>query len=76
MADAPSAVGTVTRSSKRQSAFEGERVVWTPMFAFWGLQLAPIDCLYLPHTAFYLETGQPYPWAVTHNTEFMPYARD
>jgi hypothetical protein len=32
--------------------------------------------LYLPHTAFYLQTGQPYPWAVTHNTEFMPYARD
>ncbi len=32
--------------------------------------------LYLPHTAFYLETGQPYPWAVTHNLEFMPYARD
>ena len=32
--------------------------------------------LYLPHTAFYLETGQPYPWAVTHNTEFMPYASD
>ena len=32
--------------------------------------------LYLPHTAFYLETGWPYPWAVTHNTEFMPYARD
>jgi hypothetical protein len=32
--------------------------------------------LYLPHTAFYLETGWPYPWAPTHNTEFMPYARD
>jgi hypothetical protein len=31
---------------------------------------------YLPHAAFYLENGQPYPWAVTHNTEFMPYARD
>ena len=32
--------------------------------------------LYLPHTAFYIQNGQPYPWAVTHNTEFMPYARD
>jgi hypothetical protein len=32
--------------------------------------------MYLPHTAFYLQTGQPYPWAVTHTTEFMPYARD
>jgi hypothetical protein len=31
---------------------------------------------YLPHAAFYLQTGQPYPWAVTHNVEFMPYARD
>jgi hypothetical protein len=32
--------------------------------------------MYLPHSAFYLQTGQPYPWAVTHTTEFMPYARD
>jgi hypothetical protein len=32
--------------------------------------------LYLPHAAFYLETGRPYPWAVNYNTEFMPYARD
>jgi hypothetical protein len=32
--------------------------------------------IYLPHTAFYLQTGQPYPWAATHLTEFMPYGRD
>jgi hypothetical protein len=32
--------------------------------------------IYSPYGAYYLYNGEPYPWVITHQTDFMPYVVD
>ena len=32
--------------------------------------------IYSPYGAYYLHNGEPYPWATTHQRDFMPYVAD